>query len=74
MADGWAVEVTMATDGGGISKQLYRAHIPNKLMAEESVRRHISATPDVRVVAIKLLAHNTFVGANIAEGAVGQWI
>jgi hypothetical protein len=74
MADGWAVEVTMKVVGGGESKQIYHAHIQDPRAAEEAVRRYITATPDVRVEAKKPVAHNAFVGANIPEGQVGQWV
>jgi hypothetical protein len=73
MADGWAVEVTMWVMGGGQSKQTYYAHVPDRTAAEEAVKLHILAPPDVKVEARKPVAHNAFVGVNIPEGGVGQW-
>jgi hypothetical protein len=73
MADGWAVEVTMEVVGGGESKQIYYAHCPVRAAAEEVVKRHISAAPNVKVHAKECVPHDAFVSMDVPEGGVGQW-
>ncbi len=72
MADGWAVLVKMGVIGGGESTQLFYAHLPNRMDAENAVKKHISASPDVRIEAQKSVPHNAFVEMHIPEGGVGQ--
>lgn len=74
MADGWAVEVTMKTVGGGGSKQVYYAHLPDRSAAEQAVAQRVAATPDVKVQAKVPVPHNTFVEMHVAEGKVSQWM
>ena len=74
MADGWAVKVIMKTVGGGSSDQIYFAHVADRAAAEETVRVHISASPDVTIVGEKVVSHSSFEGMRIGEGKVGQWI
>jgi hypothetical protein len=74
MADGWAVEVTMKTVGGGESKQVYYAHIPDRLSAEQAVAGRVGVMPDVKVWAKAPVPHNTFVEMRVPEGQVSQWM
>jgi hypothetical protein len=74
MSDGWAVSVKMKTLGGGESTRIYYARVADALGAEEAVKRHISATPDVRVKAEHVTSASAFDAQKIAPGGVGQWI
>lgn len=74
MADGWAVQVTMKVEGGGESKQLYYAHVPDRTEAEQAVAKHVSAIGDVKVEAKEPVAHNAFVGMKVPEGGISQWM
>jgi hypothetical protein len=75
VADGWAVEVTMQVLGGGEPKRpFFYAHIPDRSAAENAVRERVSATPDVRVEAKAPIPHAAFVGMNVPEGEVIQWM
>jgi hypothetical protein len=74
MADGWAVEVTMKVMGGGESKQIYYAHIPDRVTAEQAVARRVAITPDVKVEAKAPVSHDKFVEMHVSEGEISQWI
>jgi hypothetical protein len=74
MSDGWAVEVKMKVIGGGESTQTYYARVPDRLGAEEAVKKRINATPDVIVTAIAPVSASSFEGMNVKPGNVAQWI
>jgi hypothetical protein len=74
MTDGWAVEVKMKVLGGGESTQIYNARVPDKLTAEEAVRKRVNATPDVIVTAKSPVSASVFEGMNVKPGDVSQWI
>lgn len=74
MSDGWAVEVVIQVLGGGHSTQVYNARVSNKTKAEELVKKHIGATPDVRITAVKPISASDFEAMKINPGQVGQWI
>jgi hypothetical protein len=74
MSDGWAVSVKMKVLGDGESTQTYYARLADAVGAEEAVKRHIGATPDVRVKAEKMIPGSVFDAQRIAPGGVGQWI
>jgi hypothetical protein len=72
MSYGWAVEVKMKVLGGGESTQTYYARVPDRLAAEEAVRKRISATPDVIVTATAPISALVFEGMNVKPGDVSQ--
>jgi len=73
MSDGWAVEVKMKVLGGGESKQTYYACVPDKLGAEDAVRKRIIATDHVIVTARNLVLASVFEAMNVKLGDVSQW-
>ena len=73
MSDGWAVEVKMKVLGGGESKQTYYACVPDKLGAEDAVRKRINATDHVIVTARNLVLASVFEAMNVKLGDVSQW-
>ena len=75
MSDGWAVEVqTKILGDSGHSTQIFNARLADRVAAEEAVKKHINATPDVIVRAIKPVPASTFDGMNVKPGTVSQWI
>jgi hypothetical protein len=60
--------------GGGESTQTYYARVPDRLGAEEAVKKRINATPDVIVTAIAPVSASSFEGMNVKPGNVAQWI
>ncbi|SRR5229473_2842137 len=68
-----AVEVKMKVLGGGESKQTYYACVPDKLGAEDAVRKRINATDDVIVTAGNLVLASVFEAMNVKLGDVSQW-
>jgi hypothetical protein len=75
MSDGWAVQVqTKLLGGSGYSTQIFNARLADRVAAEEAVKRHINATPDVIVRAIKPVPASAFESMNVKPGTVGQWI
>lgn len=74
MPNGWSVRVSISSNGAGTSRQIYYVHVPDKKMAEEAVKCHISATQEVRIEALKTLAHKVMVEEKIAEGAAKRWM
>ncbi len=74
MANGWAIRVTINTHQGSPSRQIFYAHISDKDTAEEAVKNQISATSEIKLEAIKTLAHKSLVEEKIAEGDVKRWM
>jgi hypothetical protein len=74
MASGWAIKVTINTHKGPPCRQIFYAHIADKEMAEEAVKSHIPDTSDVKLEAVKTLAHKSLVEEKIAEGDVKRWM
>jgi hypothetical protein len=74
ISGGWAVEVRRKILGGGESTQTYYARVPDRLGAEEAVRKWINATPDVIVAAITQVSASSFEGMKVKPGNVTQWI
>ena len=74
MTDGWAVKVTVNSNGSGITRQIYYVHVTDKMMAEEAVKTHISDTQDAKIEAIKTLTHRVLVDEKIPEGVAKRWM
>jgi hypothetical protein len=73
MSDGWAVGVKMKVLGGGESTRTYYARVPDRLAAEEAVRKRIKAADDVIVTARTLVLASVFEAMNVKPGDVTQW-
>jgi hypothetical protein len=75
MTDGWGVTVRIKTFGGAESVEIYYARFPTRADAEEAVKRHVNATPDVVVEARGRMFGQQFDEMNVGPGqVVGQRI
>lgn len=75
MSGGWTVRVTMKVDGGGTSVRQFHAACPDRVEAEQAVRKYDQVvTSDVLIEAVSELSEAELRERKLAPGQVAQWI